>query len=892
MRRPSSLGWPTAIALTLLAMLADLADARRPIRNDFFDAYPSAVGSRLDDLPSNGGHCGVCHLDFDGGGARNDYGTAIEVAYGSGGYPDHYDAILAIGGTDADGDGFTTDTEILETVLFANTPTFPGLADADLGSVINVDPADLIGYLVPSGAGDVDPPMVTVLTPDGGESLPANTIASVMWTASDPSGIAYIDVLLSDDDGLTWRPVARGLSDTGSYAWFVPNRPGSLSRIRVTAVDGVGNPGSDESDGTFTIVAPPGGAIPTTLRDFDLPGTQPLEGVVLDDPTSNCVTCHGGYDESVEPWWAWRGSMMGNAMRDPLFRATMTIAEQDAPSSGDLCLRCHTPGGWLEGRSVDTMGGLLEDKDYESVQCDLCHRQVDPDYEAGVSPPEDVDVLAALLDVPDANANGMFVIDPDPRKRGPYADATAPHAFLESPYHRSSDACGTCHDVSNPAFVGTGTPGEYVPDAFDAPHPDADLRNMFPVERTFSEWSRSEYATTGVYAPQFAGTLPDGIVSTCQDCHMPDAEGQGCVLPDTPVRSDLPRHDLVGGNTFVGDILGDFYPGEVDPLALSDAKTKAIALLQKAATLELATTVGGGEGPGLEVTVTNETGHKLPSGYPEGRRMWLHVAAYDAGDQLVYESGAYDPATGILTHDPDVKIYEIEPGISERLAPVLGMPAGPSFHFVLNDTVWLDNRIPPRGFTNAAFEEIQSPPVGHAYADGQYWDVTDYVLPVDAARVDVTLYYQTTSKEYVEFLRDENVTDSWGDDLYAAWVAHGRAAPVAMATGSIDVGILATPPADVGSTLVTRLFPPRPNPLRGAQSIGFTLAEDTNVSIVVHDATGRRVRTLVDGSYEAGAHVVSWDGRSDGRLRVGPGTYYCRLVAGDVEASQRVVVVR
>jgi hypothetical protein len=148
------------------------------------------------------------------------------------------------------------------------------------------------------------------------------------------------------------------------------------------------------------------------------------------------------------------------------------------------------------------------------------------------------------------------------------------------------------------------------------------------------------------------------------------------------------------------------------------------------------------------LTVTNETGHKLPSGYPEGRRIWLNVQAYDIDNNLVYESGAYDAATAVLTKDDDIKVYEIKPGLSPAVAGALGLPAGESFHFVLNDTVYADNRIPPRGYTYAKFETIQSPPVAYTYADSQYWDETTYVLPPEANFVEVRLYYQGTTKEY------------------------------------------------------------------------------------------------------------------------------------------------
>jgi hypothetical protein len=99
---------------------------------------------------------------------------------------------------------------------------------------------------------------------------------------------------------------------------------------------------------------------------------------------------------------------------------------------------------------------------------------------------------------------------------------------------------------------------------------------------------------------------------------------------------------------------------------------------------------------------------------------------------------------------------------------------------VLNDTVFKDNRIPPRGFTNAAFDSIQSPPIGYVYNDGQFWDNTSYHIPFKVLSTVTTLYYQITSKEYVEFLRDENTTNTAGQDFYDLWEAHGKAEPEEM----------------------------------------------------------------------------------------------------------------
>jgi hypothetical protein len=534
--------------------------------------------------------------------------------------------------------------------------------------------------------------------------------------------------------------------------------------------------------------------VPTTINDFFLPGSQPNESGNLESP-NRCDNCHGGYDIEVEPAFGWRGSMMSQAARDPLFYACLAISNQDAPESGDLCLRCHTPTGWLEGRSIPTDGSALDANDREGVQCDYCHKMVRP-TELGVNPypddstytadtyPRDQAYLATIDSIPEWCANGMYIADSDNAKRGPFEDAQARHQMFYSPFHQDSSFCGTCHDVSNPAYTDDGT-GNYLPNSFDQPAPDFDPYTMFPVERTFSEWKMSAYNTPqGVYAPQFGGNKD--TVSTCQDCHLRDVTGEGANKAGTPTRTDLPLHDMTGGNTFVPDLIEAVFPGETDPAALDSGVVRATSMLQKAATMSLSSSQQGTSHL-VNVNIVNETGHKLPSGYPEGRRMWINVKAYNTNGTLIYESGAYDSSTAILTNDPDVKIYEIKPGISNDLSPIVNLPAGPSFHFVINDSIFFDNRIPPRGFTNADFEAIQSPPVAYSYSDGQYWDHTEYLVPGASAKIVVTLNYQTTSKEYVEFLRDENHTNDWGNIFYNLWAANGKSAPVAMNIDSIFV---------------------------------------------------------------------------------------------------------
>src|SRR5262249_14067426 len=103
-----------------------------------------------------------------------------------------------------------------------------------------------------------------------------------------------------------------------------------------------------------------------------------------------------------------------------------------------------------------------------------------------------------------------------------------------------------------------------------------------------------------------------------------------------------------------------------------------------------------------------------------------------------------------------------------------------------------DDRIPPRGFTSAAFDVFGGAPVGYSYADGQYWDDTTYALPLTATRAEVSLYYQTTSKEYAEFLRDTS-PDATGQNAYDRWVARGRSAPVLMNRVTLDLKPICSP---------------------------------------------------------------------------------------------------
>lgn len=550
--------------------------------------------------------------------------------------------------------------------------------------------------------------------------------------------------------------------------------------------------------------------------DFTPHGTQPGLNYLLESSDS-CGGCHGPSDQvpsssAFRPHPTWGGSMMANAMRDPLFLAALDVANHDVPGVGDYCLRCHTSQGWYGGRVVKVGNGqpnndvtkgaaacLLEgsydapdaNSGYSGLSCHFCHRQM---AQGPAGEPLPGNGAVWLDDQPCTGAS-------EPCRRGPY-NSPAPHAWKFSPFHTDSAMCGQCHDVTTPDIAGGPLKTLKLADGSDTGVP-------FPIERTFSEWQRSLFADA-IFRDGL-GDLPLGqptIVRAqhCQDCHMPVSEepqATACTLGGYPNRTgNLPTHEFAGGNTWLPAIIeGEFSDTSTIPdswqgigrqqsfdQTIGWARRMLLSAAEVVTTVStyVAPTAGSAGSLALKVKVTNLSGHKLPSGYGEGRRMWLNVQVHDAGGSLVAESGAYDPAGGLLTVDPQARVYEVLQGIFNRngsdTCDVVDGVGKPMFHFVLNDCVARDSRIPPLGFKPASAGdpngyEVRPVPQG-AYPETTAgsgtlvnYDMVTYAFNVPAGTVGplsatARLYYQTSSKDYIEFLRDEAASNNFpGENL-------------------------------------------------------------------------------------------------------------------------------
>jgi flagellar hook capping protein FlgD len=108
------------------------------------------------------------------------------------------------------------------------------------------------------------------------------------------------------------------------------------------------------------------------------------------------------------------------------------------------------------------------------------------------------------------------------------------------------------------------------------------------------------------------------------------------------------------------------------------------------------------------------------------------------------------------------------------------------------------------------------------------------------------------------------------------------------------VGVGLPPEATPPSRLPTTLNDISPNPLASGRDgrIRFTMERGGQARVEVFNLEGRLVRSLFDGTAEAGENEVSWNGTDGSGRRVATGVYILRLHTAGEDLSRRVVVLR
>ena len=88
------------------------------------------------------------------------------------------------------------------------------------------------------------------------------------------------------------------------------------------------------------------------------------------------------------------------------------------------------------------------------------------------------------------------------------------------------------------------------------------------------------------------------------------------------------------------------------------------------------------------------------------------------------------------------------------------------------------------------------------------------------------------------------------------------------------------------------LAPGYPNPFNSTVVLRFGIVAFGPARLVVYNASGQLVRTLLAGELGPGAYRAAWDGRDEVGHRVASGVYLVRLASAGRTAHRRVVLVR
>jgi len=173
-----------------------------------------------------------------------------------------------------------------------------------------------------------------------------------------------------------------------------------------------------------------------------------------------------------------------------------------------------------------------------------------------------------------------------------------------------------------------------------------------------------------------------------------------------------------------------------------------------------------------------------------------------------------------------------------------------------------------------------SDPSAYVNANG-----TSFSCPLTAGAAALLLEANPslTAAQIIDALRS-TASQSGSPDRFMGWgIVDAAAAASITATGA---GGETPPPSAVA------LHQAFPNPFNPTTTIQYDLPSPVRVTLAIYDIRGRLVTTLVDEPQSAGRKTVVWNGTTRLGTLASSGVYVCRLVAGDVQRSHKMVLLK
>lgn len=537
----------------------------------------------------------------------------------------------------------------------------------------------------------------------------------------------------------------------------------AVALLATLALSACGGSKDDEDSGQPK-TGPDEVEVPAPSVGYGTPPSLPLSNhAFAEDHFSGsgaCGTCHNdltddnGKDVSIGT--AWETSTMANATRDPYWKAKAAATIKNYPhlehEVNDTCTRCHAPMAneaarrnnvepKIFGDGFLNANNALFDHAMDGVSCTVCHQIEDTGSLGTVASMSGNYTIAerSPAEKETRPAYGQYA-DPDPAYMAANSDFTPVYGAHMS----ESSVCGTCHDLKTPTVDSNG---EIIP---------AVIEDRFPEQQTFTEWANSDYRKGGAKD------------ANCQACHMPKNPTTVKLASSGTAtrRSNFSEHTFLGANTVMLDMFKNYREElgiKVD--GFDQAIQRNREFLKTSADLSIIGTRSEGNSIVATLQIKNNTGHKLPSGYPSRRVFVYFVVTNDSGD-VVFESGKINADGSIVGADGDISYRDYEPHYNTITSKdqvlifesIMGDTRGNVTHSLIEAARHLkDNRLTPTGFDKFVVGSDVAV-VGEALLDDNFnsgSDIFEYKVPVSengTYNIYAQLVYQPLAYGHLEYL--------------------------------------------------------------------------------------------------------------------------------------------
>lgn len=162
-------------------------------------------------------------------------------------------------------------------------------------------------------------------------------------------------------------------------------------------------------------------------------------------------------------------------------------------------------------------------------------------------------------------------------------------------------------------------------------------------------------------------------------------------------------------------------------------------------------------------------------------------------------------------------------------------------------------------------------------SDGETFDAPDTIfISASATAVEGTIAKVEFFADYAKIGEDVYApyTCDWIDVLPGDYAITVRAVADngAASTSSVDISVVSVTPAQIDIGLSEIII--YPNPFRRSATISFSLVERGKVEMLVFDVLGRRIGSVIEGSWDAGKHMAVLDASG---MSAGCYFYHARL---------------